>query len=287
MKSLLQQVGLLCIRSRSLLYSSRPAIDVDSATKDLAWLVHTRAFFAWMSPPRGEVLCSRWLRSADMDGSSGVFPESFASYFQSRHIQTLFFDCYRYEEDFSPFESLILKYSMGIPPAIAIILWTLVGQAFGFEALKSEEVAARIYERVKSHQVNDHSADHDASTNFICEMLRSSLNFNPNRQFVILLHRMDALQPRDVALLRNAIQDVMDSQRVPEAAQTRAFITCKVDSYDVDEALKGIVQVDRSTEYQGRQCHSRSDVSLLTVHRVCSISTLQSNEPETQSHCTG
>ena len=42
----------------------------------------------------------------------------------------------------------------------------------------------------------------------------------------------------------------MDEKRKDGVAQTRAFVTGKID-YDVGEALKGAMPVDEGTEYQG------------------------------------
>ena len=201
-----------------------------------------------MSPARGEVLCSRWLWYPG--SASEEFVNSFTAYFQSLGSRVLFFDCSQLSA-FSAYEALASKYSKGISTAIAVIMWTLISQAFGPAALKTEIVALRIAERVGS-QGTKRNSEGDAPIRLLSELLRSSLNFDSDQDFVLLLHHTDKLDINDLETLRNATQDVMDSQRLPDVAQTRAFLTCKR-NYETEVALKGIVAVDEATEYHGER----------------------------------
>ena len=84
--------------------------------------------------------------------------------------------------------------------------------------------------------------------------LRSALNFKPQQEVLLLLHRVDCLEDQDLVSLRNMVQDVMDSLRLPNVAQTRTILT-GARSYHAETTLKGIVRVHKKTEYDGmRTC---------------------------------
>ena len=219
-------------------------IDRESAEQNLAWLVNTRLFAAWMTPARGTVICSRWLRYPGT--ASREFAASFIAYFQAINHDVLYLDCALYETLFRPLKSKLLQHCHKTKEVIKLLFLALICQGYGSAELQDESVINFILRTL----VNNSNASDEEYLGRLRKCLYSSLDINLPRNVVVLLHNVDKLSSSDVELLRNQFQDVMDDKRKDGVAQTRAFVTGNT-SYDVGVALKGAMPVDESTEYQG------------------------------------
>ena len=247
--------GLLSIQQSRLLQSTCVP-DYESAADHLQWLTSTKAFRSWMSIARGEVVCSRWLWYPGV--ASNDFVTSFGRYFQGPRHEVLYFDfstCLEYPIETS---RVLAKYLRHIPIDILVVLLSLAAQAFGVKALKDDEERANILKQMTEWSIRASSDDNmaEAALKSLRKLLRIALNFRSRRSIVGLLHNAGSIGAESLEMVRNLVQDVMDTQRTPEDTQVRAFFTCRPD-YEIDVALKGIAKVDESSEYQGKHisCH--------------------------------
>ena len=88
------------------------------------------------------------------------------------------------------------------------------------------------------------------SFDLLGELLKTALNSRSDRDVIIVLDHVDAMSQDNLVLLRNAVQRVLDDQRLPDVAQTRAIVVGKRES-KVSFAFKGTADIDEKTEYQG------------------------------------
>ena len=233
-----------------------------------------------MTPARGEVICSRWLWYSE--SASHRFVQSFEAHFRSVGSEVLHVDFHQAAFLVANYGGLLAKFSGECPLTVAVMMWTLISQTFGETTLGNSKAATRAMDVLDIVLAKGKDSEIPRG-NMMVDLLRSALNFKPQREVVILLHRMDRLESNDLVDLRNFVQDVMDSQRLPNVAQTRAFFT-GTRSYDAEVALKGIVRVYEKTEYDGMRGRGdrRSDVNVSDRMRV--VSEIQNDEPETQPH---
>ena len=245
--AILQSLCRRCFQSAVASPSTNPKLVLE----DISWLTNARVFAAWMTPPRGEVVCSRWLWYSEP--ASREFVQSFTAHFQTMGREVLHVDCSQASSLVRDYGGLLAKLFRKCSLTVDVIMWALISQAFGRASLQNSETSERILKVLDSGFSKGHDDD-GSQENMMVSFLRNSLNFKPQREVVLLLHRVDCLEEQDLVRLRNMVQDVMDSLRLPNVAQTRAILT-GARGYHAEAALKGIVRVHKNTEYDGmRAC---------------------------------
>ena len=198
-----------------------------------------------MTPARGEVICSRWLRYPGT--ASKEFVASFTVYFQSINHDVLYLDCASYEAVLQPFKYKLLRYCQKTKEMIKLLLFALICQGYGSASLQDECVEKFVLKTL----ANDPNVSDEEYLSRLRKCLYASLDIKLPRNVVVLLHNTHTLSSSDLELLRNQFQDVMDDKRKDGVAQTRAFVTGNA-GYDAGVALKGAMPVDEYTEYQGQ-----------------------------------
>ena len=198
-----------------------------------------------MTPARGEVICSRWLRYPGT--ASTEFVASFISYFQSIGHDVLYVDCASYGPVLQQFRSELLRYCKNTKEVVKLILFALVCQGYTSDSLQDKLVTEFILKTL----ANNPNVSDGEYLGRLRMCLYSSLDAKLPRNVVVLLHNTHSLSSSDLELLRTQFQVVMDDKRKDDVAQTRAFVTGNT-SYDAGVALKGAMPVDEGTEYQGR-----------------------------------
>lgn len=208
--------------------------------------------------------------------------QSLVAHFQTIDREVLHVDCSQATSLVSNYGGLLAKFSRDCSLTIAVIMWALVSQALGETVFQNSETSKKVLKVLNSVLTKGEDDDRHQE-DMIASVLRNALNFKPQREVVLLLHQVDCLEDQDLVRLRNLVQDVMDSLRLPNVAQTRAILT-GARSYDAEAALKGIVRVHKHTEYNGRRVRSDWRSSADVPDRMRIISDFQDDELKTQSY---
>ena len=217
---------------------------------NLAWFTNTTIYKAWLSPPPGEVVSSRFLWYPTKDHLN--FGQVFSALKRQEGIDVLYFDC---AQDLEPL-LLSIKASSRYPiitsSTTSLIMWSLVSQALHGRRVSDKQFKSCILEYIKLDfcALGDTEKETRSFLDTLGSLLRCSLNLKPTREVVIVMDHVDKLNGSDLIWLREVLQDVLDSQRSEFVAQTRAMIVGKVTG-DVLFTFQGTAKVDEDTEYYG------------------------------------
>ena len=246
----------------------------------LAWFTNTTRYHAWWSPARGNPpVCSRFLWYTGLRQDS--FGASYIKYVRSLNVDPIYLNC-RHEmfhiADSLPAISTIINLT-----PVGLAMWSLIGQALDDRRSSSPEVA--ISDCWAAHPELGATVEKGDPMTFpmLGELLKTALNYRPDRDAVIVLDHVDAMSQTELVLLRNAVQNVLDDQRLPEVAQTRAVLISTRDE-KVSFAFKGTADVDENTEYRGESRHNFHLLPVDRINRVPTGTRLREDGPPPQPH---
>jgi hypothetical protein len=277
------QAPSLIVRSIETLLSKANSVrnPPPDAVDTLAWFTNTTLYHAWLSPARGNPpICSRflWYSGPRQDN----FGASYIKYARHLEIDIVYLDCSHalfHLTDPLPPVGIILNLT-----PVGLAMWSLIGQALYDRGSSSLESA--ISACWEAHPEVSQAVEKGGPITFdlLGELLKTALNFRPDRDVIILLDHVEAMSQDELVLLRNAVQKVLDDQRLQEVAQTRAIVVGKRES-KVSFAFKGTADIDENTEYRG-ELHNELQMNLhfINKNRMYTGSQFRKNGPSPQPH---
>ena len=123
----------------------------------------------------------------------------------------------------------------------AFILWCLIGQALQGRCPSAGEVGACIFNSLKQYHgaFLDIQEGGKAVLEPFEKLFRLSLNVEPSKEATIILDHVDAVDRKNLRLLKESVQKVLDKQREDDVTQVRCLITGKPTA-DVKWSFQGL-----------------------------------------------
>lgn len=145
-----------------------------------------------------------------------------------------------------------LRYSLIRSSKAAFILWCLIGQALQGRCQSAGEVGACISSILKQYHGTCLEIQEGGKTVLepLEKLLQFALNIEPSKEATIILDHLDAVDRKNLRLLKESVQKVLDKQREDDVTEVRCVITGKPTA-DVKWSFQGIPSIDEDTEYFG------------------------------------